>query len=137
MEPIYIQSENEDSAIPELRRVVVGYKEKVEWGETLDQALRKLFNITELPLAEAAGLVDSTESALISSTNSTMTSDDEGSGANFQGYARLIKQANANFKEAIQAQRVGNWSVYGQKLDQLEQILKRLEQRSNWPIREQ
>ena len=131
VEPIYIQSENEDAAIPELRRVVVGYKEKVEWGETLDQALRKLFNITELPLAEATDLVDSTESALISPTNSTMTGDDEGAGANFQGYARLIKQANANFKEAIQAQRVGNWSVYGQKLDQLKQILKRLEQMSN------
>ena len=103
----------------------------MDWGETLDHALRKLFNITELSLAEATDLVDSTESVLISPANSTMTGNDEGADASFQGYVRLVKQANASFKEAIQAQRAGSWSVYGQKLDQLEQILKRLEQISN------
>ena len=34
VEPIYIQSEDAATAIPELRRVVIGYKENVAWGKS-------------------------------------------------------------------------------------------------------
>ena len=62
VEPIYIQAENEESAIPELRRVVVGYKENVAWGASLDEALINMFGkrlevalTQDAPSAEAAG----------------------------------------------------------------------------------
>ena len=43
VEPIYIQSEDEKTAIPELRRVVIGYENRVVWGASLDEALVKMF----------------------------------------------------------------------------------------------
>ena len=43
VEPIYIQSEDEKTAIPELRRVVIGYENEVVWGETLEDALDEMF----------------------------------------------------------------------------------------------
>ena len=55
VEPIYIQSEDEKTAIPELRRVVVGYKENVVWGASLDEALIKMFGV-DIPDASAATL---------------------------------------------------------------------------------
>ncbi|MDE0503747.1 MAG: UPF0182 family protein, partial [Candidatus Poribacteria bacterium] len=53
VEPIYIQSEDAKTAIPELRRVVIGYKENVAWGKSLDEALINMFGKS---LASATGV---------------------------------------------------------------------------------
>ena len=118
VEPIYIQSENEESAIPELRQVVVGYKEKVEWGQTLDLALRKLFNVSTNELARPTPVLGDISTK---SENEALTFDD-------QFY--LVEHANLVFQEAVEAQRLGDWSTYGEKLNQLEKTLKQLEKLS-------
>ncbi len=122
VEPIYIQSEDADSAIPELRRVVVGYRETdkespyIVWGETLDDALREMF-ITRLggqtgPTNVTEGTPDTTE---IPET-ATSTFDE------------LIKQANTYFNNTQTARRNGNWAEFGNNLNLLENVLKQMEQ---------
>ncbi len=112
VEPIYIQSEDEKTAIPELRRVVVGYKENVVWGESFDAALIKMFGVDTpaasdamLPAAEGAGEPIGETSA-----------------------RGLVEQANTYLKQAQTAQRAGKWAEYGRYLRLLEQTLRRLEE---------
>lgn len=121
VEPIYIQSEDAESAIPELRRVVVGYRETdkenpyIVWGETLDDALREMF-ITRLggqtdPTATTDQTLDTTE---IPETATTVSG--------------LIQQANDYYSKALSAQRNGNWAEYGQNIRLLENTLKQLQE---------
>ena len=118
VEPIYIQSEDEETAIPELRRVVVAYEDNdnlhVVWGETLDEALREMFvrrigGQTELT-ATVDGILEATD------LPETATS--------LRG---LIEQANNYYNSAQQAQRNGNWTEYGRNIELLEQTLKQLD----------
>jgi len=118
VEPIYIQSENEESAIPELRQVVVGYKEKVEWGQTLDLALRKLFNVNTEELVRRTPVLGDISTKL------------DNDASIFDNQFHLVERANLVFQEAVEAQRLGNWSTYGEKLNQLEKTLKQLEKLS-------
>lgn len=120
VEPIYIQSEDEETAIPELRRVVVGYKKieddnpQIVWGETLDDALREMFLNriglqTETPVTDDVTL-DTTDVPQVATS-----------------VRELIQQANSYFNSALQAQRSGNWAEYGRNQQLLEQVLKQLD----------
>ena len=121
VEPIYIQSEDAETAIPELRRVVVGYEENdndnlhVTWGETLDVALRDMF-LTRLGLQSeptAATVEDTLESTELPETATSLL--------------ELIEQANNYYKNAQNAQRNGNWAEYGRNINLLEKALKQLQ----------
>lgn len=112
VEPIYIQSEDEKTAIPELRRVVVGYEESVVWGESLDEALIKMFgvDIPAVPDATRPG----TEVPALSADETSVSA--------------LVEQANRYFKQAQAAQQTGKWGEYGRYLELLEQTLRQLEE---------
>ena len=112
VEPIYIQSEDEKTAIPELRRVVVGYKENVVWGASLDEALIKMFG-ADIPAASAATLSEAEVAALPAGETSVPA---------------LVEQANRYFNQARAAQRAGKWDEYGRYLEHLEQTLRQLEE---------
>ena len=117
VEPIYIQSENEEGAIPELRRVVIGYKEKVVWGATLDEALLQMFG-RRLAAVETPGELDTEESGVQGSEGESLTANQT---------STLVKQAKQHFESAQAAQQAGNWAEYGRYLDLLETILIQLE----------
>jgi uncharacterized membrane protein (UPF0182 family) len=55
----------------------------------------------------------------LQTTNTTQTSGDVSTD--------LITQANTLFNEAQEAQKAGDWALYGQKLDQLETVLKSMQ----------
>lgn len=115
VEPIYIQADDEKTAIPELRRVVIGYENQVVWGETLNEALVKMFGgrmgvqtvSTDAPTERVSDASD--QPAIETSVNS------------------LIQQANSYYNSAQNAQRNGNWTEYGRNIDLLGQTLKQLE----------
>lgn len=121
VEPIYIQSEDEDTAIPELRRVVVGYKEidndnpNIVWGETLDEALREMFLNRVGPQSDRTTTVDVTLDA---------TELPEG----VTSLSGLIEQASNYYNNLQDSQRNGNWAEYGQNLELLGKTLKQLEE---------
>jgi uncharacterized membrane protein (UPF0182 family) len=123
VEPIYIQAENEESAIPELRRVVVGYKENVAWGASLDEALINMFG-RRLAVAEAQDGLETEETPTISAM---MGEQGETLLLNQTPISQLVKQARQHYDGAQAAQRAGNWTEYGRYLDLLEKTLKQLE----------
>ncbi len=119
VEPIYIQSEDEKTAIPELRRVVVGYEEEdnlhVVWGESLDDALREMFVNTLGSQSDLSVTIDGTAEE----------TEQPQVAASVRG---LIDQAVGYINSAKNAQRNGNWAEYGRNLQLLENTLKQLEE---------
>jgi len=105
IQPLFLQAEQ--TAIPELTRVIVAYSDKVEMERTLEGALLKVFGgqapSTGGPTGEATGT----------------PAPSEGEAADAATAARL-------YSEAVEAQREGDWATYGEKIEQLGEVLRSL-----------
>lgn len=106
VEPIYIKALNAN-ALPEQKKVIVYFKNQVVMEDNLEKALARIFPIEEDiedqpdPAPTPVGTPDAT-------------------------VEELIKKANEAFTAAQNAQREGNWAEYGNKLVELENTLKLL-----------
>ena len=94
------------TAIPEVKRVIVAYNDRIAYEETLAEALVSLFGKNE----SGDGISSSTSSE----SSSQLTKSE------------LITKANEAFSNAQSAMQSGNWSKYGEYLNQLESYLKQL-----------
>ena len=108
VQPLYLQAEG--GRIPELKRVVVAYQNRVVMRETLDAALSDLFgaNTDVRPPAQVAA---------------GTTVPQAGGTA---GREALIGEARGRYQAALEAQRAGDWARYGEELRQLGALLDRL-----------
>lgn len=107
VEPIYLQADNENG-LPEVKRVIVGYKDKIVMEETLDLALSKIFGQMDIE-EDNNGVVDNVDTDIT-----------DGS------IEQLILKANELFNNAREASQNGDWAKYGEYIDDLEQILGQL-----------
>lgn len=108
VEPVYLEASNQ--AIPEMKRVIVAYGDKIAYESTLGDALADLFGEDE----------NSGQSQSASAS----------SGKNNSGKSNtkeLIQKANEAYENAVNAQKSGNWKKYGDYLDELEKYLNQLE----------
>ena len=103
VEPLYLRAETGE--IPELKRVIVSNGSDVVIGNTLEDALGKLFART---FGEREIVITGEEKTL----------------------KDLIKEAAGYYESAQEFSREGNWSKYGEELQKLEQTLKLLEEAS-------
>ncbi len=106
--PLYLRAAN--GRIPELKRVVVAYQNRIVMEETLDAALARLF--------PAAAARDST----VATTQPVRTVKPAASGA----VAELAAQAQRHYERALQAQREGDWAQYGEEIRRLGEVLQRM-----------
>ena len=104
VEPVYLEASNQ--AIPEVKRVIVAYGDRISYSSTLDEALEDLFGGT----FNSGG--SETGSASESATDSMKD---------------LISKANDEYNAAVDAQKDGNWKEYGEHLDKLSSYLDQLE----------
>ena len=102
VEPIYLEAAN--AAIPEVKRVVVLYGDRMAYQDTLGDALNQLFG--------DAGGAD--------------TSDDGGEDASTKTQADYIKDAQQAYDNAQEALKEGDWAAYGRYMQQLEESLNKL-----------
>lgn len=108
VEPVYLKASNENS-LPEVKRVIVSYGDRIAYEETLDEALITLF-----------GAVDESEK--------DYSEDNPIEGDIPDNIRDLIKMANDTFYTAQEAQRLGNWGTYGEKINELQRVMDRLNQ---------
>ncbi|NUQ11907.1 MAG: UPF0182 family protein [Gemmatimonadaceae bacterium] len=109
VQPIYLRAEG--GQIPELKRVVLAHQNQVVMAETLDAGLTLLFGgdagrpsvVADQPSAPAAGAAPAT-------------------GVN----ATLVRQIQEAYDRAIAAQRAGNWALYGEEMNRLGDLVRRL-----------
>ncbi|HEY3297852.1 MAG TPA: UPF0182 family protein, partial [Armatimonadota bacterium] len=115
IKPIYLESTT--SKIPQLKRVVVAYADRVEMADTLDAALQAVFGSDASPSP-----AKSATEAL-----SGVSTGGKPSAAISSSIQKLIDQANIEFNQAEEAQRKGDWAAYGQRQKQLQQTLQQLQ----------
>ncbi|HXS25909.1 MAG TPA: hypothetical protein VN719_16860, partial [Gemmatimonadales bacterium] len=106
VQPLYLQAEG--GRIPELKRVVVAYENRVVMGETLDAALAELFGGAPEPARGPAPAVAA----------ETPVAD--------SGFRALVIEAQRRYQAAQQAQRDLDWARYGEEMRQLGALLDRL-----------
>ena len=106
VEPVYLEAEK--SAIPEVKRVIVVYDDKIAYEPTLGEALNALFGEGtsgegEKPQTSEGGSENQTEST-----------------------ADLIEKASKAYDNAQAALKDGDWAKYGEYMEELEAALKKL-----------
>jgi uncharacterized membrane protein (UPF0182 family) len=105
VQPLYLQAEG--GRIPELKRVVVAYQNRVVMQETLEGALAELFGGSTRPRNAPAPTV---------ATGAVTDS----------GYRALVAEAQRRYKAAVEAQREIDWARYGEEFRRLGELLDQL-----------
>ena len=96
--PLYLKADT--GKIPELKRVIVAYENKIAREETLEAGLAKIFGITTEKLQR-------TQESLITTTP-------------------VDTSALNAYDAALRAQRDGDWARYGEEIKKLGEILNKL-----------
>jgi uncharacterized membrane protein (UPF0182 family) len=106
VQPLYLQAEG--GRIPELKRVIVAYENRVVMAETLDAGLVQLFGGPGAPGPERAPVAVAQPAAADS------------------GLQALAAEARRRYEAALQAQREIDWARYGEEMRRLGELLERL-----------
>lgn len=112
VQPLYLAAEQTGS-LPELKRIIVAYGDKIAMEESLEGSLRKIFGDRAASQATAAAATSPTAAA-------------GPSLAPLASMQNLIKRAADQYERAQQALRQGNWAGYGEEIRQLGETLKEL-----------
>ncbi len=99
--PLYLRAEG--GKIPELKRVIVAYENKIAMEETLDLALKRVFSGTL-----------NKETSKIKSEEKTQTQNE------------LIQKAKEYFLNAQRALKRGDWEAYGREINLLGETLQNI-----------
>ena len=97
--PLYLKADA--GKIPELKRVIVAYENKIAMEETLEAGLARIFGTSAAKQATAVPT---------------------------QNVQEIIKQASDTYDAATRAQREGDWGRYGEEIKRLGEILNKLRQ---------
>ena len=98
--PLYLKAEG--GKIPELKRVIVAFENKIAMEETLEAGLSRIF-----------GSDTGAKRPEVSETPRLPTSADQ----------ELLKKALEAYEAALGAQKEGNWTRYGEEIRKLGEIL--------------
>ncbi|MBU1016931.1 MAG: UPF0182 family protein [Patescibacteria group bacterium] len=104
--PLYLKADT--GKIPELKRVIVAYENKIAMEETLEAGLARLFGTGIGQQAKPAGETAPSKAATDTSKENP------------------LKQAAETYEAAIRAQKEGDWGRYGEEIKKLGEILNKL-----------
>lgn len=102
--PLYLKAET--GKIPELKRVIVAYENKIAMEATLEQALAKILGVSQ-PKSQESVSVDQPQIAPNQTTPET------------------LREANELYERALEAQKQGDWAGYGDAIRKLGEVLRR------------
>jgi len=104
--PLYLKAEA--GKIPELKRVVVAYENKIAMEETLEAGLAKIFGKERIEAPKA---------------NNAAKPAIPGEQQN-KNYSEIFKKASRVYEDAMVAQKNGDWARYGEAIKLLGEMLK-------------
>ena len=108
IEPVFLVA-TDKSSLPELKRVIAVYGERVEMGKTLDRTLEKIFEIDNIGISSLS----------LNAENIHSETDEE----SIPDLARRVTQYFEAAKGCIQK---GDWVEYGQYQERLEEAIQEL-----------
>jgi uncharacterized membrane protein (UPF0182 family) len=103
--PLYLRAEY--GHLPELKRVIAAYGEKVVMKETLSEALSALFAAPGTAPTASAG------------------------GAGEMPHADAAQEALDRYKQAMERLKSGDWAGFGTQMDAMRSVLEKLSRESN------
>lgn len=108
VEPLYLISDNQRS-LPEIKRIIVVYGDRIVMEETLEEALAKVFNVAIQPKPKPEG--------------PEVPGEVPGEAATVE---QLIGRAGEAYNRAQDAIAKGDWTAYGKYQKQLGDLLEQL-----------
>ncbi|MCD2348952.1 UPF0182 family protein [Clostridium guangxiense] len=108
--PVYIRAQGKNS-IPEVKRVIVAYGSKVVMAENVDKALGQIFNYAD-------NQNDNSENQTQGKNNNTKAENNIDK--------EKLKAAQELYNNAIDAQKDGDWSKYGEYIKELGKTIEEL-----------
>ncbi|WP_244272756.1 UPF0182 family membrane protein [Natronincola peptidivorans] len=118
VEPLYIRAASQDS-LPEVKMVIVAYRDQIIMEETLDLALERIFGRKTPAPAEPR---EDTEEGEAGEERPQIPAEEI-----IQDIESLIQRANQAFENANRSSQEGNWAEYGRYINELEEALRQLE----------
>jgi uncharacterized membrane protein (UPF0182 family) len=119
VEPVYLEAKN--SSLPEVKRVIVYYKDRISYKPTLAEALDDMFGENSGTFAtgeaEGAGGGSGGSSGGGSSGSGDKTAPTQ---------QELIQAASDAYDNAMDAQKAGDWAKYGTEIAKVEEYLSQL-----------
>ncbi len=104
VEPLYLKAEsNESREMPELKRVIVSFADRITMGENLNSAMEQLFTGGGFSIDEGAS-----------------------SGTARERLRDLADKAQFHLNEAERYQREGDWARYGEELKKMKAVLNNM-----------
>jgi uncharacterized membrane protein (UPF0182 family) len=111
VQPLYLQAT--EGQLPELKRVIVAYGNRIAMEATLDAALQKIFS--------------GTVSTVKVETSALSVKEPQVEVLTISDLAKIALEHYSNAENAI---KNGNWTKYGNELDQLKKILTKIADRA-------
>lgn len=115
VEPVYLRATGKNS-IPEMKRVVVSYADKMVITENIETALEQLFNIEKTNTQTQAAPQQQPAAVTAPNVNAAVNNETK----------QKLKLAKENFDKAIEAQKAGEWAKYGEYIKKLQDTLNDL-----------
>lgn len=111
IEPVYVQAAQTSMSLPEMKKVILSYKDNIIMADTLQEGIEIMFG-------KIASIEDSSPSM----------PDENDNNISYEttSVKELALQAQAVYDKAQSAVSSGDWASYGNYMDQLEQILAKL-----------
>lgn len=141
--PLYLRANG--GRIPELKRVIVAYQNRIVMDETLDQALARIFprdgeelppqepidpadlaRLLSAPAPAGAAAADAATGAAAGESASAPAPASTSTAVLSASQLELVQLADRHYQRAIEAQRNGDWARYGDELRQLGDVLRQL-----------
>ena len=102
VEPVYISSGKDEAALPEIKRIIVAYNDKVISRPTLDEGIKALFGVNR---------------PVMVSDNDTLES--------------VIQKALQKFDEMKGFSKQNDWENYGKSMKELDDTMQNLKGKTN------
>jgi uncharacterized membrane protein (UPF0182 family) len=116
--PLYLRAQA--GRIPELTRVIVAYQNRIVMEPTFEQAIGRLFGLGERPSSAAR------TPAAGAATPPPPAGTPAPAGFDPATWERMATEARDTYQRAIEAQRAGDWSKYGEEIRRLGEVLERM-----------
>ena len=104
IEPMYLRASGK-SSIPEVKRIIVSYSDKMILADSVNSALEQLFNYKD---------------------TGSQTGNNTGGAATTVTNPEKLQQAKTLYEKALESQKNGDWSKYGDYIKQLGDVINEL-----------
>jgi uncharacterized protein len=124
VQPIFLRAEG--GRIPEMRRVVVAYENRVVMEETLEQGLARIFggSVARRPATAPAAGVPPEPGTEPEAPAPVAASAPAAAPTGAAG--ELAGRARQHYDRALEAQRAGDWTRYGEEIRRLGEVLQQM-----------